>query len=723
MGLHKIAFGAGLLALIGVHAAHAQVVLPEIDVTASRIVRTGPTGNGGGSTVVPAGQPGGTGTSTGVPPNIGIVGASTTVITQDEIARAPELTLPGIIGREAGAQTTSLYSGVNGTGSTIDLRGFGVTSPSNVLVLVDGRRFNDSDLTGFDFSLIPRNSIERIEITRGNSGAVLYGDGAVGGVINIVTKNGVGLAPNARIEGGFGSFATREAKASASGSQGPFSAALFGNAFSSDGYRQHNQTRQTQGVADFRYTAPEGSAFFNISADSLRQNLPGPRNIANGPFVGNFNEYATDPRGTNTPLDYGNRQNIAARGGVTRKLADGPDLILDGSVRHKDTQFASFNPANSTFLMPNAPSSYNTTGLTAVSVTPRLNFDQVWGDVRARMIAGSDIYKTVYQSNRAAYLGASPNHVYDLNQLTTALYAQPTFTFWNSTDVSFGGRIQRNAFRATDTFNPGSPIGPLGANPQGLPLDTHETDRAYHLGLEHRFGPNFAVFARTAQSFRLPNIDERVGEAPVLTVTNFDLKTQKSRDYEAGVRLHWNQVDVQSSVYDMYLVDELHFSPITFANINLDPTRRYGSETTVTWQARNDLRFKGVASYTRAVFRSGPFAGNDVPEVARWSGSAAVSWDAIPTYLTFDAVARMVGKRYADEDEANTGAVRVPAYTVVDVRLGGAIDRFLWSVSVQNLFNKNYYEYALDTSFPANTFVSVYPLAGRSVLVRGGVTF
>ena len=45
---------------------------------------------------------------------------------------------------------------------------------------------------GVDLAAIPRESIERIEITRGNSGVVLYGDGAVGGVINIVTKNGVG---------------------------------------------------------------------------------------------------------------------------------------------------------------------------------------------------------------------------------------------------------------------------------------------------------------------------------------------------------------------------------------------------------------------------------------------------------------------------------------------------------------------------------------------------
>ena len=90
-----------------------------------------------------------------------------------------------------------------------------------MLILVNGRRYQDFDLQGFDFSSIPLNSIERIEITRGNSSTVLYGDGAIGGSINIVLKKGSSPTAANRVEALAGSFEYWEGRASAAVTSGP----------------------------------------------------------------------------------------------------------------------------------------------------------------------------------------------------------------------------------------------------------------------------------------------------------------------------------------------------------------------------------------------------------------------------------------------------------------------------------------------------------------------
>src|SRR6266852_2931469 len=196
----------------------------------------------------------------------GIVGASATVITSEDIARSPAQTVQEIIAQTPGVQLTSLYGGVNGVKTSVDLRGFGAFATSNTLLLINGLRVNDIDIQGVDFSTIPRDSIERIDITRGNSGAVLYGDNAVGGVINIVLKNGVGGPPVAiRGEAGVGSFNQRMANVSTAVNAGPWSTSFYGNGFKSDGYRVNNALDQRNAIGNINYSTPDLSAFLTVT--------------------------------------------------------------------------------------------------------------------------------------------------------------------------------------------------------------------------------------------------------------------------------------------------------------------------------------------------------------------------------------------------------------------------------------------------------------------------
>jgi iron complex outermembrane recepter protein len=732
MGRRQHFFRCALLACAAVvssmpaSAQEGTIELPSIDVTSSRLgtsaprkparerapqVRAAPTqaADGAGPGEVAVELP------SGIVTNTTITGASTTVITATDIERSPGQTIQDVLARQPGIQTRSLFGNVNGAATTVDLRGFGATASNNTLVLINGRRLNDIDIAAVDFSAIPRESIDHIEITRGNSGTVLYGDGAVGGVINIVTKNGVGVPPSARVTGTRGSFDYGEVAASANASFGPAAISSYGNNIGSDGYRENNELRQRSGVGDLRFTGDQGSAYLTLTGDDQHLGLPGGRRV-----TPTMSEVDSNPRGAATPFDYADKQGFSGTAGITRSLLPGTELIVDGGVRQKKQQAGFFSAFGALF------DSYVDTTLITSSVTPRMLSKHDFAGFPGKLITGIDVYQSVYGSDRSQHRGTAPIHRYDLRQLTVGAYAQETVAVRPDTDVGAGVRAQRISLSARDRLDPTAP-GALFAAPEGLPLDRNETHHAWHLGLDHRVNRHFSVFARMARSFRVPNVDERVGVAPFGVPTNFDLRTQTSRDYEAGLRLRVGRFELQTSAYLMNLQNEIFFSPATFTNVNLDPTRRTGVETIASWQATQTLLFKAGLAYTRAIFVAGPFAGNDIPLVARWTESVGVSWDIYRKLLVFDAVARFVGRRRMDNDSANL-QVLIPGNTLVDLRIGGVYEKFFWSASVQNLFDVRYFEYAISaidfiTGLPLFGTYNAYPLPGRTYMVKAGMTF
>jgi iron complex outermembrane receptor protein len=228
-----------------------------------------------------------------------------------------------------------------------------------------------------------------------------------------------------------------------------------------------------------------------------------------------------------------------------------------------------------------------------------------------------------------------------------------------------------------------------------------------------------ALFGRLARSFRAPTVDERVGSDP--SHRSFVLKTQTSRDAEVGTRLTFGKIEVQSSAYYMALRDELHYDPDSGVNKNFDPTRRYGVENSLDWQATDTIGVKANLTYTKAEFTDGPFKGNTVPLVSDWTASTSLTWDMVEKYLTGTATVSYYSSQNMENDEANFQP-EMPGYTLVDLKLGGEYNALTWSATVNNVLDVDYYNYAVASSTTYGTF-NAYPLPGRTYWLEAGVTF
>ena len=113
---------------------------------------------------------------------------STTLLSREEVQSMPEISVDQIINHIPGIFTPTIPSvQLHPTGQAFNIRGFGTTTNINTLVMVDGVPFNDPYFRTVNWSRISKNSIESIEVIRGGGATSLWGNMAMGGVVNIVT--------------------------------------------------------------------------------------------------------------------------------------------------------------------------------------------------------------------------------------------------------------------------------------------------------------------------------------------------------------------------------------------------------------------------------------------------------------------------------------------------------------------------------------------------------
>jgi iron complex outermembrane receptor protein len=611
-----------------------------------------------------------------------------TVITAQDIERDTARTLPEVLSRLGGLHAR------NNSGSPdlqIDLRGFGITGDQNTLVLLDGVRVNENDLSSTKLSAIPLNSIERIEILRG-SGGVLYGDNATGGTINIITR---GPAPGrgGSVSLGAGSYGTYDLKASTNVSGERAGAVVSAGHLESDNYRVNNRLRQDNMAGDLRLGGDGTDVGLKFGADTQRLQLPGVRDE---------NQLESDRRGATTPGDWSAREGAFAT--LQLKHAFGAaELALDLGHREQvsDAFFADF-----------APTAYSEIRTRSNALSPRLRWPFRALGVPSVLVAGVDWTDWDYDRRFAGALDGfgSPGSSTSGSQDSTGAYAQYSAQLLERTQLTLGGRAQRVSDHRVATG--------FGSSDQRQTQSPHASEIALSQGVSEAL----RVHVKAGRSFRVANVDENGS-----TLTNDLLKVQTARNKEVGLEYRGTGFGAGANAYRIDLDNEIYFSPLaipvggTFpgANVNLSPTRRRGVEVFANghWPfvdvSANVIRQE--AKFVTGTYGGVDVSGNDVPLVPRVLANLSATWHAASTRLT--SALSYVGRQRYDNDQDNAFPRLMPAYALVDLKLAHDVGAWTWSAMINNLLDKKYYSYGIVNSFSCTTPVCAYPQAGRTFFV------
>ena len=593
------------------------------------------------------------------------------VISADDIQRVGAVTVNEAIMRILGVP--GRQDAYGGGDYALDLRGFGAMSDSNQVVIVDGIRINEADLGGTRLAGIPIESVVQIEVVRG-SGAVLYGEGATGGVILITTKAGKGVARKnaASLYAGAGSYGLREARANATLASGGFSLDVNAMNRRADNHRDNFRADTDALSAVAQWSNDWLRLGASRSQDGLRTGLPGALSAA---------QYQSNPRQTTTPNDKASIDNN--RTGLFAEASVGDWLLAaDAGWREKALR----------------------------SVSSFGNYDY---DVKATHYALRAIHKARLNvlSNRLTLgtdhatwqrdvLGAFGSTAH---QKSRAWYARDELTLASTgTTLSLGLRTEH-----IDKDNTSAATG------------FADRQNAWELGLSQPLSKEVSVYGRTGRSFRLANVDEFGYTSPGLT-----LLPQRSKDLELGSRYASDAVKLEARWYRSALTNEIGFDPQAAdpfggffgANVNFDPTRRSGIELDGSYAYAKNLSLRLNAALRKSTFAAGLYAGKEVPLTARRTLALHADWMPAANHLVTGGVNWVASQH---PDFANQCSM--PAYTTADARYAYQWQNVELSLGLANLFDRKFYTQAYGCS--AGTTTSIYPEPGRAVTAALRVRF
>jgi vitamin B12 transporter len=575
---------------------------------------------------------------------------SITVIDQEEIAKQQAVTVTEVLRNVPGVDV--LQSGSLGTNTEIFIRG---AEADETLVMIDGVEVNSVTLGAFDFGGLTTDNVERIEILRGGSGGTLYGSQAVGGVVNIITREGRGK-PGVSLLGAGGSGWTGRGQVASSGQVGRLRYSLAGAYLGTQGFRPENDDYRNGTASlrlDYDVTEKATARFFFRYTDAEI-----------GLF--NSNNFLSKPDPNARQRD----EFLTVKGEWQQEVIPNLELRLAASYARDDQHFDDPpDPAETSFTTSHIP-----TGI----VTGEVQANHYWRQI-ATTTAGVEVEERMADVHTATIDPAFElRSRFDEQRRNIAGYFQEQLRLLDGRVVGVGG------VRVDGNQDFGTAVSPAGSVSAALP------------GV-----PGTRLKAGYFESFKAPTFNELFFP----DFGNPDLDAETSREYNVGVLGGWwaQRVVLEVTGFDRKtknLIEGTVQEDGTFRAENRGEAHVRGVEVAPRVVVGTDPALTIGASYTRLIRVDTP------PLLRRPKQRAALTVDLAGrdlgrprTRYDVNLNAHVVGDRPDVDPAANFAFKENPAYTKVDLAgsytfegvLPGKGDLTLFA-KIENLFDAEYDE-------------------------------
>ena len=636
--------------------------------------------------------------------------ANVSVITAKDIEKSGATNVVEVLDKLESIQFRN-YSG-NASQSLIDLRGFGGDNPfGKTLIMLDGRRLNRPDMSSINWLQIPLNNIERIEVVRGAS-SVLYGDAAVGGVINIITKKGEGK-PKFDASVIAGSYGLHNERAGVTGAVDKWTYALNGENNFAFGYRERSKLSSQGGGLNVGYDASE---LFNISLG----------------LSFNKTDYQMPGYLTKVQMEQDRRQYQPATPALFNVAAtndDGSDKYANvnlgikyilGSMGEIDINFLYGNKDIQTDMT--SWSQFSNTKMDTYGITPKYILAKDIFGFKNKLVLGLDYYNEPYKKEFYSDRERNTRTGWaDFTRDSLGYYIRDEFSLLKSLILNAGYRSERATIKGsnTDTVTP--------ANNFTDQEKTYNAE-AYEAGLTWLVGKKSKVFGKYSTVYRIPFLEEVAyfngGGGGFLK----NLEKEKGISTEVGTEFYpLNNLKIGLTLFRIDMEDEIHYVGVypTGHNENAGKTRHDGAEVSLSYLWEKRAKLYGNFTYHMATYENGPNNKKELPLVPNRMANAGVEI-YLPYNLMLRPEVRYVGDAFLSQDDTNISE-KLESYTLFNLYLSykpsfGKVNMTVF-LGVENLADVKYSSFGSYNvpGYGAGAPSTYYPMPG--ITYKGGLSF